>query len=149
MAVLKTCGQILHGEKKTKRNIREVITSNCYHFLVFNFARENKFFAINRPYNAHDVISVGRPHQEVKRRLFIGQCCAPRVQICAFQLFCHRFSTKMTAGWHQCIRSIQNQLQCPKPLKTHIHSNNFEEITKEGSHFVFKESRFFCGFRTY
>ena len=37
----------------------------------------------NRPY-AHDVISVGRPHVEVKRMLFIGQSCAPRVQICTF-----------------------------------------------------------------
>ena len=59
-----------------------------------------------RPY-AHDVISVGRPHLEVKRRLFIGQFYTPRVQICAFRLFRHRFSTKMAAGWRQCIRSIQ------------------------------------------
>ena len=51
----------------------------------------------NRPY-AHDVISVGRPHLEVKRRLFIGQYCAPRVQICASRLFRHRFSSKMAAG---------------------------------------------------
>ena len=58
-----------------------------------------------RPY-ANDVISVGCPHLEVKRRLFIGQSCAPRVQICAFWLFRHRFSTKMAAGWRQCIRSI-------------------------------------------
>ena len=39
-----------------------------------------------RPY-AHDVISEGRPHLEVKRRLFTGQSCAPRVQICAFHCF--------------------------------------------------------------
>ena len=40
----------------------------------------------NRPY-AHDVISIGRPHLEVKRRLFIGQSSATRVQICAFDCF--------------------------------------------------------------
>ena len=50
-----------------------------------------------RPY-AHDVISVGRPHLEVKRRLFIGQYCAPRIQIRASRLFRHRFSSKMAAG---------------------------------------------------
>ena len=58
-----------------------------------------------RPY-AYDVISVGRPHLEVKRRLFIGQYCAPHVQIRASRLFCHLFSSKMAAGWRQCIRSM-------------------------------------------
>ena len=52
---------------------------------------------VNRPY-AHDVISVGRPHLEVKRRLFIGQSCALGVQICAFRLFRHHFPNKMAAG---------------------------------------------------
>ena len=51
----------------------------------------------NRPY-AHDVISVGHPNLEVKRRSFIGQSCAPRVHICAIRLFRHRFYTKMAAG---------------------------------------------------
>ena len=37
---------------------------------------------ISRPY-AHDVILVGRPHPEVKMRLFIGQsCCAARTNLC-------------------------------------------------------------------
>ena len=58
-----------------------------------------------RPY-VHDVISVERPHLEVKRRLFIGQYCVPRVQIRASPLFRHRFSSKTAAGWRQCIRSI-------------------------------------------
>ena len=40
----------------------------------------------NRPC-AYDVISVGRPHLEVKRRLFIGQSCVPRVQITGFDCF--------------------------------------------------------------
>ena len=61
---------------------------------------------MNRPY-AYDVISVGRPHLvEVKRMLFIGQYCAPRVQIRASRLFRHLFSSKMAAGWRQCIRPI-------------------------------------------
>ena len=57
----------------------------------------NFYWSYDRPH-AHDVISVGRPHVEVKRRL-----C---VQICAFRLFHHRFSSKMAAGWRQCIRPI-------------------------------------------
>ncbi len=59
----------------------------------------------NRPY-AHDIICEGRPRLEVKRRLFNGQSCAVCVQICAFWLFHHRFTSKMAAWWRQCRRSI-------------------------------------------
>ena len=61
-------------------------------------------YGCHRPY-AHDIISVGRPHPEVKRRLFIGQSCAPHVQICMFQLFRHCFTSKN--GIIQCIRSLK------------------------------------------
>ncbi len=82
-----------------------IITVLCS--LLFGLQLVWIFFykGFNRPY-AHDVISVGCPRLEVKRRLFIGQSCAPRVQICAFQLFRHRFTSKMAAGWRQCIRSM-------------------------------------------
>ena len=55
--------------------------------------------------DAHDIISVGRPHLQVKRRLFIGQYLALHVQICGLQLFSHCFSYKMAAGWRQSMRS--------------------------------------------
>ena len=42
--------------------------------------RVSLYLWINRPY-AHDVISVGRPHLEFKKRLSIGQYCALRVHI--------------------------------------------------------------------
>ena len=78
----------------------------------------------NRPYNAHDVRSVGPSHLRVKRRLFIGQSCAPLVQICAFLLFCHRFTSKMAAGCSNKVYTkgnclalvLQEQSICNNPL---------------------------------
>ncbi len=61
-----------------------------------------------RPY-AHDVIWVGRPRLEVKRRLFTGQSCAPCIHSCESSIVSSSFYN-MAAWWRPCIWSIQTSI---------------------------------------
>ena len=57
--------------------------ATCTHIHVFptSATKQVRPSLLKRPY-AHHIISVERPHLEVKKRPLIGQTCAPRVQVC-------------------------------------------------------------------
>ena len=90
------------AQQRTER-IRMWQVAQLYQEWIVNFS-ENNIIVQPKIYNRPYAFQYGALALRSK-----GGCSL--ANLCAFRLFRHRLTSKMAAGWRQCIRSIYNVLQ--------------------------------------